>query len=77
MAVERDDHIVTARDRLEAHFRSQPGRFISALTLMRIGGLLAFRTRISELRHQRGLTIENKVIQRRKQTTLSFYRRMP
>ena len=68
---------MNACDRLEAHFRSKPGQFISALTLMKVGGLLAFRTRISELRTQRGMTIHWKGVRRRSHQILSFYRFVP
>ena len=51
---------MTARARLAAHFKAHPYEWISALDLMQLGGLLAWRTRTSELRHAPYfMTIEN------------------
>lgn len=48
-------------DLLEAFFRSVPGVWIDGRQLGRIAGNYAWRTRVSELRTQRGLTIENRL----------------
>ena len=43
-----------------AYFKARPGQWISALELAQVGGLLAWRTRVSECRTQLGMQIQNK-----------------
>ena len=68
-------------DQLEALLKARPGQYVSALTIAKLAGLLSSRTRLSELRRWRGMTIENKLVKRRKvngkPVTLSFYRWVP
>lgn len=53
---------MTLLDNLEAYFKARPGLYIDGHELQNVGGRLAWRTRISELRTQRRLTIRNRVI---------------
>lgn len=48
-------------DRIAAVFEGRPGEWIDAHDLLKVGGFAGWRTRISELRTQRGLTIQNRV----------------
>lgn len=50
----------TLADRVEALFRSRPNEWIDARMFLSIGGSMAWRTRISDVRTQRGMTIENR-----------------
>lgn len=52
---------MSALDRTAAYFKARPNVWISAIDLMRIGGLLSFRTRVSELRRYHAMDIENRV----------------
>lgn len=45
---------------VQALFRRRPGQWISALTLAKVGGLLSWRTRVSEARHVLPGAIENR-----------------
>jgi len=49
------------RDRVAAYFREHPNRWISAITLVEIGGTLSSRTRISECRTELGMRVDNRV----------------
>lgn len=51
---------MTALDRIGDYMAAHPGEWVSALALMQVGGLLSFRTRLSELRVQRGWRIDNR-----------------
>lgn len=66
------------RDAIAAYLAAHPNVWISAYTLMELGGKLAFRTRISDCRLELGMTIENKV-ERDPKTHVaeSFYRYVP
>ena len=46
-------------DAVEAHFRARPYVWHTALDLSDVGGRLGSRTRISECRTKRGMTIEH------------------
>jgi hypothetical protein len=65
----------SACDRLAAYFKAQPNVWISGVDLARVGGLLAWRTRASDLR-KRGMVIENRV-EHHDGTVRSFYRYVP
>lgn len=41
-------------------FHDRPGEWISALDLARVGGLLSWRTRVSECRTMLGMVIDNR-----------------
>ena len=43
-----------------AHFRQHQGHWVSAIDLMRCGGTLSWRTRVSECRRLLGMAIQNK-----------------
>lgn len=60
-------------DRIARLFRARQGQWISALSLAKAGGLLSFRTRVSELRRLSGWDIENRV-DRTPTGAKSFYR---
>ena len=47
-------------DVLEAFFKAWPGLWIDGMEIARLAGAYAWRTRVSELRTQRGMTIENR-----------------
>ena len=62
------------RDAVADIFRAQPNTWISAYTLMDVGGKLAFRTRVSDCRRQLGMTIENRVERDRYGVAQSYYK---
>lgn len=51
---------MSLNDRLAAYFKSRPNVWIDGRQLAEVGGYAAFRTRVSNLRRQRGMTIENR-----------------
>lgn len=71
----------TILDTLDAFFRARPGQWIDGRGLQRVAGAYAWRSRVSDLRTQRGLDITNR--QRRVRTagqrrvTISEYRYVP
>lgn len=66
----------TLREAVAAHFRAHPNQWVSAYTLMEIGGRMAWRTRVSDVRRM-GLVIENQVQRDAKGVAQSFYRYVP
>jgi hypothetical protein len=66
----------TFRDRVAAVFLAHPGEWVSAYTLMEVGGRMAWRTRCSECRVQLGMAIENRTRKQGRQT-ISEYRYTP
>jgi hypothetical protein len=69
-------------DRLEAFFRSRPNEWIDGKWLANIAGGYGWRSRCSDLRRQRGMTIENRQQVRRDRLTEtkwteSYYRYVP
>lgn len=50
----------TFNDRVEAYFKARPGQWISAQSLEFVGGRQAWRTRVSDVRRERNMTIENR-----------------
>jgi hypothetical protein len=58
-------------DRVAAYFQERPNRWISALPLMRIGGLLAWRTEVSRARKKYRMRIVN---EQRAKRTRSYYK---
>lgn len=66
----------TLRDAVAAHFRAHPNQWVSAYTLMEIGGRMAWRTRVSDVRRM-GFTIENQVQRDAHGVAQSFYRYTP
>lgn len=66
----------TLREAVAAHFKAHPNEWVSAYTLMEIGGRMAWRTRVSDVRRM-GLTIENQVQRDAKGVAQSFYRYVP
>lgn len=74
-----EDSPKTFNDRLAAYLRARPNVWIDAHDLMRVGGVFAFRTRLSDLRRAPYLmTIENEIQRCRTSTgqrfTKSLYR---
>ena len=56
-------------------FRARPGEWISAIDLTKAGGLLSWRTRISDLRKPPySMQIENRTERHPAYGTVSFYR---
>jgi hypothetical protein len=51
---------VTRTAALAAYFRERPGRWLDGREISVIAGFYAFRSRISDVRKQYGLTIENR-----------------
>lgn len=47
-------------DAIAAYFKEHPNRWIPAATLAQIGGVLAWRTRVSDCRQKFGMFIENR-----------------
>ena len=67
----------TRCQKLASYFQARPNEWISALQLMSVGGVLAFRTRISNIRKPPySMDIENR-IERRGRAKHSFYRYVP
>ena len=64
---------MTALDRTAAIFRRHRRTWVSALRLMQVGGLLAWRTRVSDCRTLLGMRIEQRT-ERTPQGARSFYR---
>jgi hypothetical protein len=50
---------LTHTDRLESMFRARAGAWIDGRELARVGGVYAWRSRLTDLR-RRGMTIENR-----------------
>ena len=67
---------MSRRDRIAAHFKQLPNRWIDGEELRGPGGRYAWRTRLSECRRELGMDIENR---ERKigQVTVSEYRYVP
>jgi len=65
------------RDRVAAYLQAHPRERVSAYTLMEIGGVLAFRTRVSECRRQLGMTITNEVVRQPSGRATSYYTYVP
>lgn len=51
---------LTFRDSLAQFFRDRPGQWIDGMVLANVGGCYAYRTRISDLRTQLGMQIDNR-----------------
>lgn len=66
----------TLREVVAAHFKAHPNRWISAYELMELGGRMAWRTRVSEVRRM-GFDIENRVERDASGIAQSFYRYSP
>jgi len=66
----------TFTNAVAAHFKAHPNQWVSAYTLMEIGGRMAWRTRVSDVRRM-GLTIENQVQRDAHGVAQSFYRYVP
>lgn len=52
---------MTFTERIRDYFLARPGQWVSGYNLMRVGGMCAWRTRVSEARRVYGLRIENRV----------------
>jgi hypothetical protein len=68
-------------DKLEAFFKARPHTWIDGKDLAEIAGGYAWRTRVSDLRKQRGMTILNDVVTLKdahgKTFKISHYRYVP
>jgi hypothetical protein len=66
----------TYRDRVAAYLKDRPGEWVNGLEIAQVGGLYAWRTRLSDARIQLGMDIKNRVRMegRRK---VSEYRYLP
>lgn len=51
---------MSLNDRLAAYFRERPNTWVDGRDLATVAGAYAWRSRCSELRTQRGMTIENR-----------------
>lgn len=68
----------TYTERVAALFKARPGVWIPWYELARIGGAMAWRTRVSDVRKAPFLmTIENKIERREDGVKVSFYRWVP
>lgn len=47
-------------DKLEAYLKARPNQWIDGIWLENIAGRYAWRTRLSDLRKKRGMTIQNR-----------------
>lgn len=68
---------LTFRDAIAEHLKARPYTWVSAYDLMKIGGALAFRTRVSEARRQLSMRIENRVTRDANGVAHSYYRFCP
>lgn len=50
--------------KLAAHFRARPGVWLNGLDLALVGGAYAWRSRVSQLRTQHNMRIDNRQIRR-------------
>jgi hypothetical protein len=67
----------TFRDAVAAYFHARPHHWIDGMEIASVGGCYAFRTRISEVRRDLGMTITNRQRKRPDGSTLSEYRYEP
>lgn len=69
------------RDRVAEYFRDRPGQWVDGRTLETIGGVYAWRTRLSECRRDLGMELQNRQRTIRKddgsQFVVSEYRYQP
>lgn len=72
---------MTLNDRVEALLTARRGVWVNARELAEVGGFAAWRTRLSNVRRQRGLVIENRVRMERSESgrryRVSEYRLAP
>lgn len=73
--------MTTLNDKLEAYLKARPNRWIPATAFERVAGRQGWRTRLSNCRRQRSMTIENRLATRTTvngdRFTLSWYRYVP
>ena len=67
---------MTFREKVEHCFRDHPNEWVNAQELMRIGGMFAWRSRVSNCRVQLGMSIENR-LRYEHDITISEYRYLP
>lgn len=72
-----DSTKVSFLDRVAELFRSKPNEWIDGRVLAQVGGAYAWRTRVSECRRLRGMTIENRERKHPNGWTISEYRWVP
>jgi hypothetical protein len=65
------------RDRVAHFFKGHPGEWVSAYQLAKIGGLYAWRTRVSDCRTELQMVIENRVRRSVHGEAISEYRYVP
>jgi len=66
------------RDRVAEYLKDRPNRWVDGMSLAQVGGIYAWRSRVSDARRDLGMTIENR--QRREKGTrgvISEYRYVP
>lgn len=61
-------------DTMAGYFITHENEWVSALDLARLGGLLAWRTRVSDCRRVLGMNVENELRRQPDGTQQSFYR---
>ena len=66
--------MTTNMDRVVAILKANEGEWVSAITLMNVGGLLSWRTRLSEARRELHMQIDQKTEWLADGTRRSFYR---
>jgi hypothetical protein len=65
---------ITFRDRVADVFRANANEWLHWTHLARVGGQLAWRTRISDCRLELGMAIENKITRSNDNVKHSWYR---
>ena len=65
------------RDIVAAHFRAHANEWVSAYTLMDLGGKMAWRSRVSNCRTQLSMPIENRIRRLENGEAYSEYRFVP
>ena len=68
---------LTFRDAVAAHFKAHPREWVSAYTLMDLGGKMAWRSRVSNCRTQLGMVIDNRIRRLDSGEAISEYRFVP
>lgn len=61
-------------DRIASYLKRHRYRWVRAEALMKVGGVCAWRSRVSEARRFYRLPIENRVIRRKGKPTISEYK---
>jgi len=68
---------MTYRDKVAAYFKAHPVEWIDGMVLSQLGGVYAWRTRVSECRTQLQMPIDNRICRTEGGMKVSQYRYVP